>query len=139
MAASINSAPVHSEQDLLGRTVLVIGGSSGIGLETARLARARGADIILTARNPDRLHHAGLELGASIAAFDATDFDRLGRFFDALPAPIDHLLVTGPGCTPPAGPGLDAARRAVDAHLLLPLQVARHAASKIRPPGTLLF
>ena len=39
----------------------------------------------------------GLELGASIAAFDATDFDRLSRFFDELPAPIDHVLVTGPG------------------------------------------
>jgi len=139
MAASINSSPVHGERDLLGQTVVVIGGSSGIGLETARLARAQGADIILTARDPDRLHRAGLELGASIAAFDATDFGRLGRFFDALPAPVDHLLVAGPGpCHAPlAGFDLDAAR--VDAHLLLPLQVARHAAGKVRPGGTLLF
>ena len=141
MAASINSSPVPRERDLLGQTVLVIGGSSGIGLETARLARAKGADIILTARNPDRLHRVGLELGASIAAFDATDFDRLERFFDALPTPIDHLLLTGPGpcCAPPAEFDLDAARRDLDAHLLLPLQVARHAASKVRPGGTLLF
>jgi len=140
MAASINSSPVHRSRDLLGQTLLVIGGSSGIGLETARLARAKGADIILTARNPDRLHRAGLELGASIAAFDATDFDRLERFFDALPAPIDHLLVTGPGqCAPLAEFDLDAARRDVDAHLLLPLQVARDAACKVRPGGTLLF
>jgi NAD(P)-dependent dehydrogenase (short-subunit alcohol dehydrogenase family) len=141
MAASINSLPVQREGDLLGQTVLVIGGSSGIGFETARLARAKGADIILTAREPDRLHRAGLELGASIAAFDATDFDRLERFFDALPTPIDHLLVTGPGPhdAPLAEFDLDAARRDVDAHLLLPLQVARHAASKVRPGGTLLF
>ena len=141
MAALINSSPVQCERDLLGRTVVVIGGSSGIGLETARLARAQGADIILTARDPDRLHRVGLELGASIAAFDATDFGRLERFFDALPAPVDHLLVTGPGpyYGPLAGFDLDAARRAVDAHLLLPLQVAQHAASKVRPGGTLLF
>jgi len=141
MAASINSSPVHSGRDLLGQTVLVIGGSSGIGLETARLARAKGADIILTARNPDRLHRAGLELGASIAAFDATDFDRLKRFFDALPTPINHLLVTGPGphYRPLAEFNLHAARRDVDAYLLLPLQVAREAASKVRPGGTLLF
>src|SRR5215470_746068 len=141
MTASINSSPVHRDRDLLGQTVVVIGGSSGIGLETARLARARGADIILTARNPDRLHRAGLELEASIAAFDATDFDRLGRFFDALPAPINHLLLTGPGpCHAPlAESGLDAARRHVDAHLLLPLQIARHTATKVRPGGTLLF
>ena len=141
MAASINSSPVHRERDLIGQTVLVIGGSSGIGLETARLARAQGAGIILTARNPDRLHRAGLELGASIAAFDATDFDRLGRFFDALPAPIDHLLVTGPGPSyaPLADFDPEAARRDVDAHLLLPLQVAQDAAAKVRPGGTLLF
>ena len=141
MAASINSSPVHRERDLIGQTVLVIGGSSGIGLETARLARAQGAGIILTARDPDRLHRAGLELGASIAAFDATDFGRLGRFFDALPAPIDHLLVTGPGPSyaPLAEFDLDAARRDVDAHLLLPLQVAKDAAAKVRPGGTLLF
>ena len=56
MAGSINSSPVHGERDLRGQTVVVIGGSSGIGLDTARLARASGADIILTARNPDRLH-----------------------------------------------------------------------------------
>jgi NAD(P)-dependent dehydrogenase (short-subunit alcohol dehydrogenase family) len=141
MAASINSSPVHREPDLLGQTVLMIGGSSGIGLETARLARAQGADIILTARDPDRLHRAGLELGASIAAFDATDFGRLGRFFQALPAPIDHLLVTGPGShyASLAEFDLDAARRDVDAHLLLPLQVAGNAANKVRPGGTLLF
>ena len=141
MAVSINSSPGPRERDLLGQTVLVIGGSSGIGLETARLARTRGADIILTARDPDRLHRAGLELGASIAAFDATDFGRLERFFQALPAPIDHLLVTGPGpCYAPLAKfDLDAARRAVDAHLLLPLQVTRDAASKVRPGGTLLF
>jgi NAD(P)-dependent dehydrogenase (short-subunit alcohol dehydrogenase family) len=141
MAASINASPVQRERDLLGQTVVVIGGSSGIGFETTRLARARGAGIILTARNPDRLHRAGLELGGSIAAFDATDFDRLERFFDALPTPIDHLLVTGPGpyYAPLTQFDLDAARRAIDAHLLLPLQVARDAASKIRPGGTLLF
>ena len=141
MAVSINSSSGPRERNLLGQTVLVIGGSSGIGLETARLARTRGADIILTARDPDRLHRAGLELGASIAAFDATDFDRLERFFQALPAPIDHLLVTGPGpyYAPLAEFDLDAARRDVDAHLLLPLQVARDAASKVRPGGTLLF
>jgi len=141
MAASTNSSPVPGDRDLLGQTVMVIGGSSGIGLETARLARARGADIILTARNPDRLHRVGLELAASIAAFDATDFGRLERFFGALPGLVDHLLVTGPGPRrmPLAEFDLEVGRRDVDAGLLLPLQVARHATSKVRPGGTLLF
>src|ERR1043165_6212287 len=84
--------------ELLGQTVVVIGGSAGIGLETARRARAEGANVILTARNPEPLRRAASEVGAlSSAAFDALDFKRLGRFFDELPAPIDHVLVTGPG------------------------------------------
>ncbi len=141
MTAETTNAPARQEPELAGQTVVVIGGSSGIGLETARRARAEGADVILTARDPDRLRRVGLELGASTAAFDATDFERLGRFFDELPAPIDHVLVTGPGpyYAPLAEFDFEEARRDVDAHLLLPLQVARNAASKVRPGGTLLF
>jgi NAD(P)-dependent dehydrogenase (short-subunit alcohol dehydrogenase family) len=126
---------------LASQTVVVIGGSAGIGLETARRAKAEGADVIITARSPDRLERVGLELGARVVAFDATDFDRLGRFFGDLPTPIDHVLVTGPGpyYAPLAEFDLDAARRNVEAHLFLPLQVARFAAAKMRPGGTLLF
>jgi len=130
-----------SELQLRNQTVVVIGGSSGIGLETARLTRAEGADVIITARDPERLHRVGLELGASIAAFDATDFERLERFFEELPALIDHVLVTGPGpyYAPLAEIDLDDARRDIEAHMLLPLQVARNAAGKVRAGGTLLF
>jgi NAD(P)-dependent dehydrogenase (short-subunit alcohol dehydrogenase family) len=132
---------MSGKPELAGQTVVVIGGSSGIGLETARHARAQGADVILTARDPDRLHRTGLELGARTATFDATDFERLRKFFDELAAPIDHVLVTGPGpyYAPLAEFDVEKARRDVDAHLLLPLQVARNAASKVRPGGTLLF
>src|SRR5438132_9486336 len=130
---------MSGKPELAGQTVVVIGGSSGIGPETARRARAEGADVILTARDPDRLRRAGLELGAGTTAFDATDFERLGRFFDELPRPIDHVLVTGPGpyYAPLAEFEVEAARRDLDAHLLLPLQVARNAAGKVRPGGTL--
>jgi NAD(P)-dependent dehydrogenase (short-subunit alcohol dehydrogenase family) len=116
-----------SGTQLRGQTVLVIGGSAGVGLETARLARAEGADVIITARDPDRVHRAGLELGAGIAAFDATDFDRLEKFFGALASPIDHVLVAG---------GYDGD---VDRQLLLPVNVARNAKGKVRPGGTVLF
>ncbi len=98
--------------------------------------------MILTGRNPERLQRAASELDAlSTAAFDATDFKRLGRFFGELPTPIDHVLVTGPGpyYAPLAEFDVDKARRDVDAHLLLPLEVARDAARRVRPGGTLLF
>jgi NAD(P)-dependent dehydrogenase (short-subunit alcohol dehydrogenase family) len=142
MTATSTIAPARHAAALRGQTVVVIGGSAGIGLETARRAREAGAAVILTARDPERLHRAGLELEATAtAAFDATDFDRLGSFFDELPTPIDHVLVTGPGpyYAPLAELDLDKARRDVEAHLLLPLQVARAGAGKVRPGGTLLF
>ena len=133
---------MSGEPQLAGQTVVVIGGSAGIGLETARRAVSEGANVILAGRNPERLERAARELGAmSSVAFDATDFERLKRFFDELSSPIDHVLVTGPGpyYAPLAEFDLDKARRDVEAHLLLPVQVARNATGKVRPGGTLLF
>ena len=120
---------------------MVIGGSAGIGLATARRARESGAEVILTARDLDRLQGVGEELGARVAAFDATDFDELGAFFDGLPTPIDHVLVTGPGpyYAPLPEFEVEKARRDVEAHLLLPIEVARGAMSTVRPGGTLIF
>src|SRR5580693_8701280 len=72
---------------LPGQTLVVIGGSSGIGLETARAARADGAEVVLVGRDPGRLEHAAAEVGASrTAAFDATDSEALTRFFADLTA-----------------------------------------------------
>jgi len=142
MSTETNASPIRREPELLGQTVVVIGGSAGIGLETARRARAEGANVILTGRNPERLQSAASEVGAlSTAAFDATDFERLGRFFDELSTPIDHILVTGPGPYYAALAEFDVekARRDIEAHVLLRLEVARNAASKVRPGGTLLF
>jgi NAD(P)-dependent dehydrogenase (short-subunit alcohol dehydrogenase family) len=98
--------------------------------------------VILTARDPERLRGVGLELGAAgTVAFDATDFGRLAKFFDDLPEQIDHVLVTGPGpyYAPLAEFDVAKARRDVEAHLLMPIEVARHAVGKVRPGGTLLF
>jgi NAD(P)-dependent dehydrogenase (short-subunit alcohol dehydrogenase family) len=134
--------PIRREPELLGQTVVVIGGSAGIGLETARRARGEGAGVIVTGRNPERLEQAARELGAlSSAAFDAADPDRLARFFQDLPTPIDHVMVTAGGMyyAPLADMDFAQARRAIDEHLWLTLHVARDAADKVRPAGTLLF
>ncbi len=128
--------------ELAGQTVVLIGGSSGIGLETARRARAEGAGVILAARNPDRLKQAADEVGAArTAAFDATDPAALAGFFADLPAPIDHVLVTGGGPTYQPLLKMDAAqvRDALSDHVALDLEVARNAAPRMRPGGTLLF
>jgi NAD(P)-dependent dehydrogenase (short-subunit alcohol dehydrogenase family) len=140
---STTSAPSSTvrEPALLGQTVVLIGGSAGIGLETARAARAEGAEVILAARNPDRLERAALEVGAqSTAAFDAYDQPALRRFLEGLPR-IDHVLITarGPSYVPLLEMDPDQVRAAMSDHIVLALEVARHAAVKMRPGGTLLF
>jgi NAD(P)-dependent dehydrogenase (short-subunit alcohol dehydrogenase family) len=130
------------QPELLGQTVVLIGGSAGIGLETARHARAEGAEVVLTGRNPERLERAGLDVDAqSTAAFDANDSEALKGFFEGLPDPIDHVMVTGPG--PDYASMLemeaDQVRRAIGDHVALGLEIARNAAPKMRPGGTLIF
>jgi NAD(P)-dependent dehydrogenase (short-subunit alcohol dehydrogenase family) len=127
---------------LAGQTVILIGGSAGIGLETARLARADGADVILTGRNPDRLDAAAAEIGAArTAAFDANDAKALEDFFADVPAPIDHVLVTAGG--PKYGPllemDIDDVRDTLSGHVVLGLRVARNARPKMNPGGSLVL
>jgi NADP-dependent 3-hydroxy acid dehydrogenase YdfG len=98
MTSATTPVPTQRGPELAGQIVIVIGGSAGIGFETARHARAEGADVILTGRNPDRLKQAAAELGAPrTAAFDANDAAALKRFFEDVPAPIDHVMVTAGG------------------------------------------
>ena len=126
---------------LEGQTVVLIGGSAGIGLETARLAHAEGAEVIITGRNQERLDAAAAEVGAArTAAFDARDLDVLSEFFTGLPA-IDHVLVTGSGpyYAPLAELDFDEVRADIDQHILVPVQLARDAVGRVRPGGTLLF
>jgi NAD(P)-dependent dehydrogenase (short-subunit alcohol dehydrogenase family) len=142
MSTATTASRLQREPELLGQTVVVIGGSAGIGLETARRAGAEGARVILTGRNPERLQRAASELKAmSTTAFDAMDPVPLERFFRDLPTTIDHVMVTAG--RPYYGRLVDMdfaeVRRAIDGHLLLALQVARNAAPKVRPGGTLLF
>ena len=130
------------DPDLLGQTVIVIDGSGGIGLETARRARAEGAIVILTGRNSERLKQAALELDVQrTAAFDANDPASLQSFFQDLPTPIDHVMVTAgtPHYGPPLEMSPEEARRGLTEHLLLALEVARCAANKVRPRGSLVF
>ncbi|MGA7930954.1 MAG: SDR family oxidoreductase [Candidatus Sulfotelmatobacter sp.] len=141
MSTATIPSPINHEPALLSQTVVVIGGSSGIGFETARRAGAEGAKIILTARDPERLKQAATEIGASsTAAFDATDPVAIERFFRDLPV-IDHVMVTAG--RPYYGRLVDMdftkVRELVGQHLLQALYVARSAINKVRPGGTLIF
>ena len=142
MTASASTTLTRHEPELLRQTVVIIGGSAGIGLETARRARAEGARTILTGRNRERLEKAARELGAErTAAFDANDPASLQSFFQDLPSPIDHVMVTAgaPHYGPPLEMSPEDARQGLTEHLLLALNVARSAAHKVRPAGSLIF
>jgi NAD(P)-dependent dehydrogenase (short-subunit alcohol dehydrogenase family) len=143
MSTAVSTSPRQREPALVGQTVVLLGGSAGIGLETARLAHAEGADVVLVGRNQERLERAAEEVEAkSTAAFDATDAAALKRFFEALPGPVDHVLVTagGPHYEPLAEMDFAAARRTVEEHLWMPLELARIASGgRVRPGGSLVF
>jgi NAD(P)-dependent dehydrogenase (short-subunit alcohol dehydrogenase family) len=127
--------------ELAGSTVVIIGGTSGIGLETARQAHAANATLVLTGRDQGRLDAARDELGASTATLDLADPGQPQRFFAELPGPVDHVLLSG------GGPiyaritdlDLDQARSVLDEHLLGSLRVARECATRLRPGGSLTF
>jgi NAD(P)-dependent dehydrogenase (short-subunit alcohol dehydrogenase family) len=133
---------MQREPQLSGQTVVLIGGSAGIGLETARLARAEGADVVLTGRDAERLGRTARDLGArSSAAFDANDPAAVKHFFDSLPGQIDHVLVTagGPHYAPLLEMDPDQVRAALSDHALLSVEVARNVVGRMRPGGTLLL
>lgn len=130
------------EPELLGHSVVVIGGSSGIGLQTARRARAEGAEVVLTGLHADALERAARDADArSTAAFDANDPAELERFFAGLPKPIDHVLVTAgaPHYGRLTEMTSEELRHALGDRLLLAVEAARNAADTVRPGGTLLF
>lgn len=127
--------------ELAGQTVVVIGGSAGIGYETARMAREEGAEVVLTGRNKEHLDLAAKELDAAgSAAFDATDADALEKFFEAWTT-IDHLMTTagGPYYAPLGQLDRDKAQRDFDEHQWLAVRLAQLAVGRVRPGGTLIF
>ena len=143
MSATASTIPTRPGPELLRQTVVVIGGSAGIGLETARRARAEGASIILTGRNRERLEQAALELGAErTAAFDANDPASLQSFFQDLPSadrPRDghcRRSPLSPSSRDVAGGGATRPHRAPAAGAQRCTQRRR---DKVRPAGSLIF
>ncbi len=103
--------------------MVVIGGSSGIGLATARLCVDHGLDVIVASRNPDRA-----DVAAEKVVLDVTDAAASRELFARL-GPIDHLVSTSVARA--GGPirelDLDAARHAFEAKLWGPLAAIQAA------------
>jgi NAD(P)-dependent dehydrogenase (short-subunit alcohol dehydrogenase family) len=134
------TASVADPPRLLGQTVVIVDAGSGIGLETARKARAEGARLIITGRDAGRLDSVADEIGVeATATFDSQDLGRLEAFLADLPTCVQQVML---GVSPPYYAPLDEidlprARDALE-RLLLPLSVARFAAREMADGGSLV-
>jgi NAD(P)-dependent dehydrogenase (short-subunit alcohol dehydrogenase family) len=120
--------------------VLVVGGSSGIGLATAAAAAEAGAAVTIASRSQTKLESAVNALGRTprAVALDTGDVAAVERFF-ADGAPWDHIVVSA--AQTPSGPvrslSLADAKIAMESKFWGAYRVAR--AAKIREGGSLTF
>ena len=130
---------------LMDKKVIVVGGSSGIGLGVADAALQNGADLVIVGRSQDKLQAAKRALAAngrvrSIAA-DMTDDVEIGRVLDTV-GEFDHLVSTA-GPHPPNDPidqtDAEAVRRFVDNKLVGTVLLAKHAVRHLRRGGSMTF
>jgi NAD(P)-dependent dehydrogenase (short-subunit alcohol dehydrogenase family) len=121
---------------LEGERVLVVGGSSGIGLETARLALAAGASVTIAGRSEDRLRRAAADLGGAVRSVvaDVTDDGSVKALFDGEPR-VDHVFLPAgelkPGGGDVLGADLSALRSILESRLLGVVHVVRRARPKM--------
>jgi NAD(P)-dependent dehydrogenase (short-subunit alcohol dehydrogenase family) len=78
---------------LAGKKVVVVGGSSGIGLATAELAKREGADVIIASRNAERLDAIAAKLNVIAISADVTKDDDIANLFRRS-GPVDHVVIT---------------------------------------------
>lgn len=121
--------------ELKNKKVIIIGGSQGIGLATAKIAHQQGAEVVIASRNPANLEKAKAEIGGNVQAFqlDGSDEEAVKQFFERFDH-IDHLVLTAAG-------GMGGALKDInfkevkdlfDSKLWLQLQAIKHASSKMK-------
>src|SRR4051794_40049610 len=120
---------------LAGKKVVVVGGSSGIGLATAELVKREGADVIIASRHVVRLDAVAEKLNA-IAPADVTNDDSVVSLFRSC-GPVDHVVVTAAQLR--TGPfktvAMEDVRSTMEGKFWGAWRVAR--AADIRPGGSL--
>lgn len=125
---------------LQGTRVVIVGGSSGLGLATAKAALAKGARVVVTGRSPERLTQARSELGDSleIATVDALDDTAMQIFLEQQDS-IDHLFVTIGSYVADhhLEPEIDTLRGPLDTRLVAALHATKYALAKMRETGSI--
>jgi NAD(P)-dependent dehydrogenase (short-subunit alcohol dehydrogenase family) len=126
---------------LAGHKIVVIGGSSGMGLATARAAALEGAEVTIASSRQDRVDAALGELPAGCVgtALDVRDEAEVASFFERL-GHLDHLAFTAGDAFAPrplADFGLSDARAVLDVRFWGAVTVIKYAAPRISPGGSI--
>jgi NAD(P)-dependent dehydrogenase (short-subunit alcohol dehydrogenase family) len=127
--------------DIVGQTIIVVGGGSGMGLEVARAALAKGAEVVIVGRSQQRLAQAVAELGDEhirTVAADITSEEEVSRLFEGV-GRFDHLFVSAASnltYQPIRELDMEAARKTIDAKFVAALLLAKYAARTINAHGS---
>ena len=127
---------------LEGKLVLILGGTSGMGLETALAARRAGAEVAIVGRDPDKAEAARRTIGEGTVcgALDARDTDAMAAFAESLDA-IDHVVsFTGNQPAAPVGEAdHDMFVSAFDARVWAARNACAIAAPRMPTDGSFVF
>ncbi len=121
--------------------IVIAGGSSGIGLATARLLLAQGHKVTITGRSSARLDAARKTLGGDLVAtvMDSADAQRLPEAFSAIGA-FDHLVLalgSGRGVGPFASVDLADVRAGFEEKVYAHFATAQAALPFLRKDGSI--
>ena len=128
---------------LANQRIVIIGGSSGTGLATARAAAAAGAAVTIASSDQGRLSTAlaGLPGNCDGALVDTRSESEVAALFASI-GELDHLIYTaGDAVTPRAlqDLSLDEARQQFEVRFWGAIATVKHAAPRIRPGGSIVL
>ena len=129
--------------DLAQKRVVIVGGSSGMGLATAQQLAAIGAEVVIASRSSDKLNKAleSIDGRKSAQVLDFRDQQNVDEFFAAV-GPFDHLVLMGAGL-PAWGPFADIDKAALEAAFQAKFwgffYCAQAAITNIAANGSILF
>ncbi len=128
-------------KDLKGSKIVVLGGSSGIGLEVSRLAAELGAEVVIASSSAEKVKKAAAELGGKTAGatLDLKDEPAIAAFFEKLGA-FDHLVYTAADSlhvSDLASTDLKAARNAFELRYWALLAAVKYATPHLREGGSI--
>ncbi|MEM7208828.1 MAG: SDR family oxidoreductase [Pseudomonadota bacterium] len=124
------------------KTILIVGGGSGIGRAIAEESSALGADVIIASRSKDKLRTVAAEIGSNVqtSPMDMTDEDDVKVWAAALPT-IDYLVISASSAVhaPFASSETAPLRHMFDAKFFGPYVTAREVIPKMRSGGAIML